>query len=253
VKYALVDGTRQEAQPKLRGVCVNCEREVLAKCGRQRIWHWSHRGKLECDNWWEPETEWHRSWKAHFPREWQEVVHTADNGEKHIADLKTSRGQVVEFQHSPISPDERNSREGFYSPMVWVVDGNRYKRDLTVFREAIEHGTIIQDAPLYIRPARRDAAIFRRWSPLQCAVFLDFGSEEFSIAGFPLTVSVLWLLQLDRTTGQVVVSAVTRESFIHFCMTGENWQALTVMRSQPSYSLYRRPQSRGYRSQRRRL
>jgi len=53
-----------------------------------------------CDNWWENETQWHRDWKNHFPVEWQEVVQIAEDGEKHIADVKTSEGWVVEFQHS---------------------------------------------------------------------------------------------------------------------------------------------------------
>ncbi|MBY3034854.1 competence protein CoiA [Rhizobium laguerreae] len=246
MKYALVNGTRQEAQPKLRGACPNCEREAVAKCGQQRIWHWSHLGKLECDHWWEPETEWHRSWKALFPEEWQEVVHVADDGERHIADVKTGAGLVVELQHSPIAPEERFSRESFYKSMAWIVDGTRYKRDLTAFREAVAHGSIINDNPLYINPLTSGAGIFRRWAPLQCAVFVDFGNEEFSIAGFALPKAVLWLFQLDRTTGRVVVGAVTRESFVQFCLTGSELQRLVVTRAQQPRVRYQLPQGRRY-------
>ena len=53
------------------------------------MWHWAHRGSRFCDPWWENETEWHRSWKGQFPVNWQEVVHQAETGEKHIADVKT--------------------------------------------------------------------------------------------------------------------------------------------------------------------
>ena len=41
----------------------------------------------------------------------------------HIADVKTDRGIVIEFQHSFLHRNERESREKFYQNMVWVVDG----------------------------------------------------------------------------------------------------------------------------------
>ena len=198
MKYASVNGVRQEAEPKLRGTCPNCDREVVAKCGQQRIWHWSHLGKLECDRWWEPETEWHRAWKALFPQEWQEVIHVAADGERHIADVKNDRGWVIELQHSPIDPEERLSRENFYETMVWVVDGMRYKRDLSAFREAVAEGNIVSDNPLLLAPLTARAGIFQRWAPLQRRVFIDFGDEEFRIAGFQPPERVLWQLLLDR-------------------------------------------------------
>lgn len=133
MKYALVNGVRQEAEPKLRGTCPNCDRNMVAKCGEERIWHWSHLTKLECDHWWETETEWHRAWKALFPKEWQEVIQVAADGERHIADVKNDAGWVIELQNSPISPEERRSRENFYETMVWVVNGMRNKSDVESF------------------------------------------------------------------------------------------------------------------------
>ena len=53
-----------------------------------------------------------------IPVEWQEVVHIAEDGEKHIADLKTDQGLVVEFQHSFIKDEEVNSRGDFYKNMI---------------------------------------------------------------------------------------------------------------------------------------
>ena len=252
MRYARVNGTRSEAKPKLRGACLNCEREVVAKCGGVRIWHWAHLGKLECDHWWEPETEWHRSWKEKFPHEWQEVVHVSDSGERHIADVKTPGGLILELQHSPISSEERISRETFYKSMIWVVDGRRYKRDLTAFSDALAHGLIVNDSPIYIKPRTDTAAIFRRWTPLQCAVILDFGDEVFSVDGLSLPATVLWVLQLDRGTGQVVIGAVTRESFVQFCQTESELQWLQITRFQPQMSRYRLPQGRRYQIQRRR-
>ncbi|MDO5895734.1 competence protein CoiA [Agrobacterium sp. Azo12] len=229
LRYALVDGERQEAQPKLRGSCPNCGMDVVAKCGQFRIWHWSHKQKLECDHWWEPETEWHRKWKGVFPDSWQEVIHYADDGERHIADVKTDTGLVIELQHSPISPDERLSREMFYKQMVWVVDGLRYKTDLEAFRSVVEFATILRDDPLYIDP-RRKTGIFRRWAPLQTPVFIDFGDEQFVVAGCSLLEPVLWQFLLHPVTNDVVIAPVTRASFVDYCLNGGELRHLAVLR-----------------------
>jgi len=240
MQYALVNGARQEAEPKLRGTCPNCDAEVVAKCGQKRIWHWSHLGKLECDRWWKPETEWHRAWKALFPQEWQEVIHVAADGERHIADVKNDRGLVIELQHSPLDPQERLSRERFYERMVWVVDGMRYKRDLSAFRKAVAEGSIIKDNPVYLDPLGGAAALVRRWAPLQRPVFIDFGNEDFDIAGFPPPENVLWQFLLVPRTREVVIAPVTRESFIQFCLNGSGVQNLTRIRPQQPRGRYSR-------------
>ena len=95
MRFALVNGQRQEAQPNLSAKCPTCDQPMVAKCGEVRISHWAHQRTLLCDPWWENETEWHRAWKGQFPESWQEVVHQADNGEKHIADVKTDQGWVT--------------------------------------------------------------------------------------------------------------------------------------------------------------
>lgn len=49
--------------------------------------------------------------------------------EKHIADIRTNSGLVIEFQHSRIDPQEQVKREIGYGNMIWVVDGARLKKD----------------------------------------------------------------------------------------------------------------------------
>jgi competence protein CoiA len=114
MKYALVNGERQQAQPKLSGKCELHGCSVIAKCGRVKVWHWAHIGQQNCDPSKEPETPWHRAWKDCFPKEWQEIVHTDANGQKHRADVKTDQGYAIEFQHSPIKFEEHQSREDVY-------------------------------------------------------------------------------------------------------------------------------------------
>ena len=134
MRFAIIEGQRTEATPGQRGHCPSCGRVMIAKCGTRVIWHWAHKGE-RCDGWWEPETAWHRAWKDEFPAEWQEFVCEGDGGERHIADVFTSHGLVVEFQYSRLPPGEQAAREAFYPNLVWVVDGTRLASELARFME----------------------------------------------------------------------------------------------------------------------
>ena len=133
MKYALHSEERVEPTPKAIGVRPCCGTEMIAKCGNRKVWHWAHKTKKTCDHSWENETQWHRDWKDRFPVEWQEVVHFAKDGEKHVADVKTSTGLVIEFQHSAITKEEVLSRTAFYQKFILVVDGIRIKNDFKKF------------------------------------------------------------------------------------------------------------------------
>jgi competence protein CoiA len=91
MKLAVVEGERREAQPGLLAKCNDCGHTVRARCGEHNIWHWAHIGVRNCDTWWEPETEWHRAWKNHFPEDWQEIIRRSEDGEKHIADVRIGK------------------------------------------------------------------------------------------------------------------------------------------------------------------
>lgn len=100
------------------------------------------------DHHWESETEWHRKWKDLFPKECQEACHRAESGERHLADVKTAHGQVLEFQHSAISEAERTSREAIYGLMCSVVNGHLLKNDRANFIAALRLGMAVQANPL---------------------------------------------------------------------------------------------------------
>ena len=112
MKFGLVKNIKLEARKGLVGYCPFCGSELIPKCGNFKIHHWAHKRIKNCDHWWEPETEWHRTWKNHYPTEWQEVqFEDPISNEKHIADVKTTQDLVIEFQHSHLDPKERKSRE----------------------------------------------------------------------------------------------------------------------------------------------
>jgi competence protein CoiA len=148
MRLAVVEGKLREAQPGCSAECPDCGRAMIARCGQYRVPHWAHRGICTGDPWWEPETEWHRAWKNHFPGDWQEIIHRSKDGEQHRADVKTDSGVVLEFQHSLLCRDERESREIFYQNMVWVVDGRRRLRDRARFFASLGEATVVNPRPL---------------------------------------------------------------------------------------------------------
>ena len=100
------------------GICPFCQGKVIAACGEINIHHWRHERLTKCDPWKEHETDWHRGWKERFPADWRETIITKD-GEKHIADIMTDKGLIIEFQNSSISSTTIEIRESFYENMIW--------------------------------------------------------------------------------------------------------------------------------------
>lgn len=199
MQFALINNERQEAQPNFSGVCPSCDDPVIAKCGKVKIPHWAHRGKRMCDQWWENETEWHRNWKGLFPKECQEIIHYAETGEKHIADVKTNEGYIVEFQHSPIKPEEREARENFYKNIIWIVDGKRRLRDKDQFDLCLGNSLGVFGDVEMLELHFHKHALLRDWGGSSVPVFFDF-NEDILWAIIPKTIEKrFYAFKIDRT------------------------------------------------------
>ena len=209
MKFAEVDGLRRKASPRLSGKCFVCGGPTIARCGRIRTSHWAHRSLFDCDHWWEPETEWHRDWKNRFPEHWQEIIQTAADGEKHVADVKTASGLVMEFQHSSIKPNERESREQFHGNMVWVVNGCRRAKDVSQFQASLsEPISVLPNFPTCLaRPSK--SALLRDWGNSRVPVYFDFGDS------FPL-----WRLNSLIRNERAYLSPVSRSVFVDVHLKG---------------------------------
>lgn len=179
MRFALVNNVRGEASPGLLGCCPGCTQPMIAKCGTQKVWHWAHHGKRNCDSWWEPETPWHRSWKDEFPSGWQEVIRRDEAGEKHIADVSTEHGLVIEFQHSHLPTKEMASREAFHRNMVWVVDGTRLKKDHPRFLQGQRVCRPTSWKGLFITSSPEECFPFA-WLNCTMPVFFDFEGTSTS-------------------------------------------------------------------------
>jgi hypothetical protein len=208
MKFANREGERREAQPGLAASCPRCEAAVIAKCGDHKVWHWAHRGVRVCDPWWETETEWHRAWKNEFPAAWQEVIQFDPDGEKHVADVKTEGGTIIEVQHSFLRAEERAARETFYRKMVWVVNGRRRKRDAAQMLHCI--GPCVFARPPYILHVtnHQESALLRDWNASAMPVYFDLGIRAQD--GMP----VIWRRDPISRYGRVYLTPVSRESFL---------------------------------------
>lgn len=137
MNYALYENQKVSAEEYKKSEnldlkCPCCNSKVLAKQGEINVWHFAHKIKNRCSEWFKPMTEWHINWQKQFPEKNREIIHKCKKtGEKHIADIKTDNGIVIEFQHSSISSKEIKSREEFYGEkMIWVLDGNSFKCEI---------------------------------------------------------------------------------------------------------------------------
>jgi hypothetical protein len=209
----MIDGARVEASPGLVGTCPACAAATVAKCGEQRVWHWAHKGARVCDPWWEPETDWHRAWKNQFPNDWQEIVQHDTAGERHIADVRTPQGLVVEFQHSHLNPVERRARERFHGNLIWIVDGLRLKRDIGRFQNGLEY---FQQTPFQgiFRMAFPEDCFPADWLDSDVPVLFDFEGHEIPEG----REGTLWCLLPGRAEGSAVVMCLRRAQVVAWAL-----------------------------------
>lgn len=149
-------------------------------------------------------------WKDEFPAEWQEISHSdTTTGEKHIADVKNPFGLVIEFQHSPMSYEERSSREEFYKQLVWVVDGRAELGTFLVGRS----GPIQYDPLAYRLEWWGKSRLVPSWSDAQVPVYFDLGDDA------------VWRLVLfDKEKRVSVIGPVAKKAFIEDCHNGTSFR-----------------------------
>lgn len=194
-------------------MCSICNGEVIAKCGSHRIPHWAHKGIRNCDSWAEKETDWHRGWKNKFSVECQEFIqHDGQSGERHIADVRTDHGLVIEFQHSHLDPKERLARELFYGNMVWVVDGTRLQRDYPRFLRGKDDFRRTNNQG-YFLVAFPNECFPPLWLESSVPVIFDFRGVDESQSE-DVFRTTLWCLLPGRAAGYAVVIGMSREEFV---------------------------------------
>lgn len=222
MKFAIVDGNRVEASKGAKGFCQSCGAEMIAKCGEFKINHWAHKKIHQCDTWWETETEWHREWKGNFPIEWQEVIQfDSFTNEKHIADVRTDKGLVIEFQHSHINPIERRQREDFYKNMIWIVDGTRLQRDIPRFIKA-QKDFVHMDKHKIFGIEFADECFPKNWLGSSVPVIFDFKGTAV-IENEKNNRTLLYCIFPIQVGWLTIFAEISRKALIKSIIDGE-WQ-----------------------------
>ena len=247
MRLALVNDVRSEPAPNVRGKCCLCGGDMISKCGRYVRWHWAHKTRITCDPWQESETDWHRYWKDAFPIDCQEVVHIdCRTKEKHIADVKTPGGFVVEVQHSPIAEEEARIRESFYKEMIWIVDARHLAGWFFV---GTAHDLASCCPMMYQIEWWGQSRLLDRWSKSPVHVYFDvmnsakeYEDEDGKLwllpreTTVPVEKRVLWrLLEFDAANrmgyiapvqAEVVIEAVMNGDFppLHECEEEDTWR-----------------------------
>jgi hypothetical protein len=109
-----------------RGTCPGCGARVDSAVGDLVIPHWRHFAQSDCDSWSGGETDWHLQWKKDAIAAGWSVEVPFIGPPLHRADAVSSRGHVIEFQHSGLNPYDLEERSMFYArfgPLTWVFDG----------------------------------------------------------------------------------------------------------------------------------
>ncbi|MBL0269431.1 MAG: competence protein [Chitinophagaceae bacterium] len=228
MRFAIVDNKRIEAAPKAQALCPGCLQPVIAKCGLQRVNHWAHLNNKNCDTWWEPETLWHRSWKNNYSTECMEIVLFDEiTKEKHIADVRTVDGLVLEFQHSSINSTERIAREKFYNSMLWIVDGTRLKRDYSRF---LKGRTDLEKTnnPAIFHVHFPDECFPSSWIASAVPVIFDFKGNETIRDPNDLRNHLYCLLPKTEWRPAMLIT-LSREKFIESTINGK-WLSNFVIR-----------------------
>jgi len=173
MRYAIKDNIKIEATKGIKDVvCECCNQPVKPCCGQININHFRHLSKKDCDNWYEPMTQWHLDWQNKFPENCREIV-ISKKGVVHRADVLNNKGTVIEFQKSFIKPTEIKEREMFYDKMIWVFSGIEFRKNFNLkFSWTTDFKTNNKQIKAYnwTYPKKH---IFSCQKP----VFIDFGTD----------------------------------------------------------------------------
>ena len=218
-RYALLDGVKTDILDAPRGshgICPSCGDELISRQGEMNTWHWAHKNGHVCDKWYEPKGAWHCWWQNQFDKAWQEVVivKKGDDGQeiKHVADICTDEGWIIEFQYSSIRPEMIRAREAFYGKkMVWVVSGTSRWRDLEKRSQLFNLDFVQSKNGLFYAILPDGNAFNRRWRESERLVFLDYyGTFKEPASG----INLLCLLPKFKDVEERVIVRISQEEFI---------------------------------------
>lgn len=232
---AMIEGEKRPPQVKGEQTkCVGCGGTLRAVIPQFKAAHWRH-DSGDCDPWSEPEGEWHLGWKGFFsPRYCEVFMRDPDTKEIHRADVLCPRpegaGVVLELQHSPISEEERSSREAFYSRenrMFWLLNMGRTSALSFNFASCLnfseDNRVEVEGRDFYRMEWFMRGTMLDKWKQSRAHVFLNHGRFVFYLA----TRAACRSLVDGQAKGEFALARLTVREFLK-AVAGDDPSALTI-------------------------
>ncbi|KTC55315.1 hypothetical protein AO269_13615 [Pseudomonas putida] len=233
---AMINGERRAPVSKgERTTCEGCRGSLHAVFPQFKASHWRHE-KGDCDPWSEPESDWHREWKALFPLEFCEVfLRDPVSQELHRADIRCPRdngkGVVLELQHSSISEEERDSRERFYTlenRMFWLLNMDRTSSLSFNFGISISFdettAIMLHGHKFYPMTWMGRGTILDKWKHSNAHVFLNRGPFVYYLA----TNASCRALVASQAMGEFALAKLTTRAFLQAVTGGDLTHSINV-------------------------
>lgn len=133
------------------------------------------------DGWAFPDGVWNLEWKLKFPKTLVEIS-VQGNTEKHVADVRTNTGLVLNFQARSLDEKQLKQREVFFGQMLWIFKADGW--DLELMQNPTRYKTTegrdkklpTSDAYGWIKfKSRHSKSVYKA---CKMPVFLDFGDDS---------------------------------------------------------------------------
>jgi len=198
--------------------CPICGSPLIQKKGDLKRYHFAHESDSFCADSWMGQydmSEWHYAWQERFPAKNREVV-CCHNGEIHRADVLIGNN-VIEFQHSSLSPEDFARRNNFYHALgyhvIWLFDCV----DAYYHEERIEQIEGSNEKYKWSNPIHTLDAFSPRYD--NATVFLQMTDETEDIYGDPGEISILKLnwVSPDGMRRFCAREQFTEDDFLRLC------------------------------------
>lgn len=171
--------------------CPCCESTVIPKMGVVNIHHWSHLSKeINCN--YKPMGQWHYEWQLLFPKKNVEIY----VNKRRRADVLTDDGISVEFQSSPISIEEIESRSQLSeNKIIWVHNFiEQYEKNRFVnikkseLKENLYHAEWLNPHKIFDRNRSLDIGIYFQFTERTLAklCWIDYSLERTKISFYSI-------------------------------------------------------------------
>lgn len=227
-----------EARREIQYYCPACGKPVILKSGIQNADHFAHIANECVDAWNYDMSEWHIKMQRFFPADAREVV-IKHKGIIHRADVLIEN-TVIEMQHSPISAEEFNNRNEFFTSLgyrvTWIFDVRDRKYNDQI--QYLDEDTCTKFK--WSHPMRIFEVLDKRFTDYDksFAVYLDLYDEEYEDVA-PEIYRIVWTKGNDDDAVDLSRFAICEEGIVLGDMEDPEEFFLSLKEKRKTYALKR--------------